>query len=82
MELSRRSQGGVRAIHTFDTQASLPLKTLLGATLPLYEADSIRAALARILDVLEQHVEAFAGSGNELTPEQRYVLERLRERLK
>ncbi len=81
MELFRRSQGGVRPIHTFDRQASPTLQALVGTTLPLYTADSIRAALARILDVLEQQVEAFAGPGNGLTAEQRSVLERLRARI-
>jgi len=81
IELFRRAQGGVRPIRTFDAQASATLKTLLGTTLPRYEAASIRTALGRVLDILEQHLEAVAGQGTRLTTEQQSVLARLRARM-
>ncbi len=80
MELYARTHGGVRALQFFDANADAKMQADLGAALPSYDLDSIRAALVRLLDLLENDLERWTTGRVRLTPGERRVVARLRRR--
>ncbi|MEW5717568.1 MAG: nucleotidyltransferase domain-containing protein [Chloroflexota bacterium] len=76
-ELYAAARGGERAIKFFDQQDT-SVQARLGATLPQYDLRSIKNALARFLDLLENDLARFANC--QLSDAQRRVVQQVRAR--
>ena len=74
------AHGSARPIHAFQDQADAVLQARLGATLPGYSLRSAQAALAALLDLVEQDLAAFTGGHIELSEAHRQVIARVRQR--
>jgi predicted nucleotidyltransferase len=75
-----RTHGGGRPMSTFRTLATAPLQGQLGATLPHYSLASARDALHAALDLLEDELPALTADQVALTPAERALLRRIRDR--
>jgi hypothetical protein len=80
MELFAQTHNGARPLHTFAALASPALQARLGATLPSFDLTSARKAHQAMLDLLEQDVPSFSNGQAQLTPDQRMVLQAVRDR--
>ena len=74
------THGSARPVHAFQDQADAVLQARLGATLPGYSLRSAQAALAALLDLVEQDLAAFTGGQIELSEAHRQVIARVRRR--
>jgi len=81
------ARGGRRAYRFFEAEASIQLKTALGRTLPHYAPEdptaSIRAqsaALMRLLQVIDEHLDELSNGQLALGEGEAEVLERLHDR--
>lgn len=77
MELSAATRGAARPLKAFD-RADASLQARLRATLPQFDSPSIKNALARLLDLLENDLPRF--SDCQLSDAQRRVLRQVRVR--
>ncbi|HKF36018.1 MAG TPA: nucleotidyltransferase domain-containing protein [Ktedonobacteraceae bacterium] len=80
MELYAQAHGGVRPLQFFEAEASAPLQTRLGATLPQYQMASAQEALIHFLDILEQDVDLVTGGQIQLTAAHHEILKCVRMR--
>lgn len=69
-----------RPYHAFQAWADAETQALLGATLPTYTLQSVQAAFARLLDLLEHDLDRFTQGNVQLTDAHREVLQRIRQR--
>ena len=74
------THGGGRPYHTFDAQAPADLAARLGATLHGSDLAAARAALDQLLDLLAGDLAPLTGDRVHLSPAQREVLARVRQR--
>jgi predicted nucleotidyltransferase len=78
MNLFARTHGGERGYQFFDNNAPQDLHEQLAATLSLGDAVSLRACLARLLDIVEDNLSSVADSNVRLTDAHRLVLRGVR----
>jgi predicted nucleotidyltransferase len=80
LRLFALAHNGIRPYHTFQTMADDQTQALLGATVPAYDLQSVQAAFARLLDLIEHDLDRFTQSKVHLTDAHREVLQRVRQR--
>jgi hypothetical protein len=76
-----RTHGGGRPLHRFPATAPADLQARLGATLPQADPSSLRAALAALIDLLENDLEVISNGQLALTAGQQTVLRQVRLQL-
>lgn len=81
MQIFVRTHGGGRPLHRFPASAPAGLQARLGATLPQADASSLRAALAALIDLLENELAVISNAQLALTAGQQTVLRQVRLRL-
>jgi predicted nucleotidyltransferase len=81
MELFAQTHGGARPVQTFDAQADSAIRVRFGATLPTFEAPSMRGAHQAMLALLEQDIPALSNGQAQLTADQREILSGVRKRI-
>jgi predicted nucleotidyltransferase len=80
MELFAQTHDGARPVQTFEAQADSAIQARFSATLPTFEAPSMRGAHQVMLDLLEQDIPALSNGQAQLTSEQLEVLHAIRKR--
>jgi predicted nucleotidyltransferase len=81
MQIFVRAHGGGRPLHRFPAIAPAGLQVRLGATLPQADPSTLRAALAALIDLLENDLEVISNGQLALTAGQQTVLRHVRLRL-
>jgi predicted nucleotidyltransferase len=81
MDIFVRTHGGGRPLHRFPAIAPAGLQAQLGATLPQADPSSVRAALAALIDLLENDLAVISNGRLTLTAGQQTVLRQVRLRL-
>lgn len=81
MDIFVRTHGGGRSLHRFPVTAPAGLQARLGATLPQADPSSVRAALAALIDLLENDLAVISSGQLALTAGQQTVLRQVRLRL-
>ncbi len=75
MEIYSRTHGGVRGFQAFEETASKSLQGYLAETLPQASPESLRMALLRLLSLIQDDFDSFAGGQVSLSHGQKVVLE-------
>jgi len=81
MDIFVRTHGGGRPLHRFPAIAPAGLQAQLSATLPQADPSSVRAALAALIDLLENDLAVISNGQLALTAGQQTVLRQVRLRL-
>ncbi len=81
MDIFMRSHGGGRPLHRFAATAPAGLQARLDATLPQADPSSVRAALAALINLLENDLAVISNGQLTLTAGQQTVLRQVRLRL-
>jgi predicted nucleotidyltransferase len=82
MELYALAHGGARPLLAFQAEADVAFQTRLGATLPQYDQATVRQALARCIDFLEQDLGSLTVGQAQLSSAQQALLAAVRARQK
>jgi len=77
MDIYSCSRGGRRPLRDFDEMAGAAMRGRLGQTLPRYERSSLREALAKLIDLVQNDLPAWSDGRLRLDPVQEEILQRV-----
>lgn len=77
MALYSRTHHGRRPLRDFEDQAGAELQAQLGQTLPQYNIDSLREALAKLIHLLQHDLPAWSQNQVQLSPIQTKILQKV-----